>query len=137
MKRIVNCPQTVIQEFNNNTCLFMCYIFCCGLAPDSLAGWLDYYIKALKNGCIGEDGSVLDAEKLIYCLTGRKVTVTKKAITDIKDIKQMCPVMYSMNGGKSGHFVVVENGEIIFNPLEVSQNVNKGKPVSARIISLI
>lgn len=137
MTRIAKCPQTVIQEFNNNTCLFMCYIYCCGLIPDTIEGWLDYYIHALKTGCINEEGFVLDAEKLIRLVSGRRVSVTKKAITDIKSIKEKCPVMYSMNGGKSGHFVVVENGEIIFNPLEVSQNVNKGKPVSARIISLI
>lgn len=137
MKRITKCPQTVIQEFNNNTCLFMCYIYCCGLLPDSLAGWLDYYIRALKAKCIDECGYVLDAEKLIRLVTGRRVSVTKKDIESIENITGPYPVMYSMNGGKSGHFVVVENGEIIFNPLEVSQNVNKGKPVSARIISLI
>ena len=137
MKKIISCPQTAIQEFNNNTCLFMCYIYCCGLLPDSLEGWLDYYIRALKTKCIGEDGFILDAEKLIFCLTGRKVSVMKKAIQNIEEITGPYPVMYSMNGGKSGHFVVVENGKIVFNPLEVSQNVNKGKPVSARVISLI
>lgn len=136
MKRIISCPQTVIQEFNNNTCLFICYIYCCGLLPDTLEGWLDYYSRALKAKCIGEDGFVLDAEKLIFCLTGRKVSVTKKAIQNIEEVTGPYPVMYSMNGGKSGHFVVVENGKIVFNPLEVSQNVNKGKPVSVREIRL-
>ena len=136
MKRITNCPQTVIQEFNNNTCLFMCYIYCCGLLPDTLEGWLDYYIRALKAKCIGEDGFILDAEKLIFCLTGRKVSVTKKTIQSIEEVTGPYPVMYSMNGGKSGHFVVVENGKIVFNPLEVSQNVNKGEPVSMREIRL-
>lgn len=136
MKKIINCPQTAIQEFNNNTCLFMCYIYCCGLVPDTLEGWLDYYIRALKAKCIGEDGFILDAEKLIFCLTGRKVSVTKKTIQSIEEVTGPYPVMYSMNGGKSGHFVVVENGKIVFNPLEVSQNVNKGEPVSMREIRL-
>ncbi|MBQ5998033.1 MAG: DUF261 family protein [Treponema sp.] len=136
MKRITNCPQTVIQEFNNNTCLFMCYIYCCGLLPDTLEGWLDYYIRALKAKCIGDDGFILDAEKLIFCLSGRKVSVTKKEIKSLSEIKEMAPVLFSING-KDGHFVVVENGQIVFNPLEVSQNVNKGKPISARIIRMV
>ena len=115
----------------------MCYVYCVGLIPDTLSSWMDYYKTALEKKVISEEGFILDAEKLIFCLSGRKVSVTKKAITDIKDIKQMCPVMYSMDGGKSGHFVVVENGQIVFNPLEVSQNVNKGKPISARIIRMV
>ena len=129
-------PQSAIKEFNNNTCLFICYVFCCGLLPDSLADWMGFYKTALEKKVITQEGFILDADKLIYCLTGKKVTVIKKDITNIKDIKEKTPVLYSING-KDGHFVVVENGKIIFNPLEVSQNVNKGKPISARIIKYI
>ena len=136
MKKIEICPQTVIQNFNNNTCLFMCYVYCCGLLPDNIQDWLSYYITALNRGCIGEDGFILDGAKLINVLTGRSVTVTKRDITDIKDIKKKSPVMYSIDG-KSGHFVVVENGKIVFNPLEYSRNVDKGKPISVREIKLV
>ncbi|MBQ5997939.1 MAG: DUF261 family protein [Treponema sp.] len=126
-------PQTAIREFNNNTCLFICYVYCCGLLPDSLADWMGFYQKALKKNVIADDGYITDADRLFYCLTGKKVKVIKKEIITIDDIKEKTPVLYSMNG-KDGHFVVVENGKIVFNPLKVSQNVNKGKPISARII---
>lgn len=136
MKKIEICPQTVIQNFNNNTCLFMCYVYCCGLIPDSIQDWLSYYITALNRGVIGEDGFVLDGAKLIQILSGRSVKVTKRNISSLSDVKKKSPVLFSVNG-KDGHFVVVENGEIIFNPLEVSYNVNKGKPISVRDIEFI
>lgn len=129
-------PQSAIQKFNNNTCLFMCYVYCVGLIPDTLSSWMDYYKTALEKKVISEEGFILDAEKLIFCLSGRKVSVTKKEIKSLSEIKEMAPVLFSING-KDGHFVVVENGKIVFNPLEVSQNVNKGKPISARIIRLV
>ena len=128
-------PQTVIKNFNDNTCLFICYLYCMGLEPDTLADWMDHYKTALQKKCIDEEGFVLDAEKLLLYLTGKKWSVTKKEINTIKDIKERTPVFYSIDG-KSGHFVVVEDGEIVFNPLEVSNNVKKGKPISARIIKL-
>lgn len=129
-------PQTAIIEFNNNTCLFICYVFCCGLLPESLADWMEFYKTALEKKVITEKGYITDADRLFYCLTGKKVKVIKQEITTIKDIKEKTPVLYSING-KDGHFVVVENGKIVFNPLEVSQNVNKGKPISARIINYL
>lgn len=127
-------PQTVIQKFNNNACLFMCYLYCVGLEPDTIPSWLDYFKNAYEKGFIDDECFVQNAEGLIRALTGRKVFVLKKDISKIEGIIGPSPVWYSKDG-KSGHFVVVQNGKIIFNPLEKSINVNEGKPRSVRIIT--
>ena len=129
-------PQTEIKKFNDNTCLFICYLYCVGIEPDSLESWMDYYKKALSLKVLDKDGFVLDAPKLLKHLTGKTYSVTKKAITDIDEVVGMAPVLFSIDG-ENGHFVVVENGKIIFDPLENSRNVKYGHPISAREIKLI
>ena len=133
---MINHPQTVIHIFNDNTCLFLCYLYCCGLQPDSISGYLRYYADAYDKGFLSEEGYVKDAVGLIRALTGRKVNVTKKKISSIADIKNPTPVRYQINQTDEalGHFVVVENGKIVFNPLTVSNQVNNGKPYTARVI---
>lgn len=106
-----------------------------GIIPDTLEDWLGYYQGALNRKCLDDEGFVLDAERLLNYITGKRFKVTKKAITGIEDIIKPTPVWYSIDG-KSGHWVVVANGKIVFNPLEVSRNVNQGKPRDARIIEL-
>ena len=62
-----------------------------------------------------------------------------KNITSIKDIKKRTPVKYERideNGKKHAHWVGVENGKIGFNSLKTSLCVNKGKPVTARILTI-
>ena len=127
-------PQTAIKKFNDSTCLFMCYLYCIGIEPDKLSSWMRYYADALDKGVLSEEGYVLDGEKLLYLLTGKKYTIEKAAIDSIKDLKGPYPVQYVC--GDYGHFVVVENGEIVFNPLEYSNCVTNGRPASARILKL-
>ena len=70
-------------------------------------------------------------------LTGQKLTVEFKDIKDAKEIKQFkerTPVKYSYNG--KSHWVGVENGKVKFNALERSLCVEKGKPVTARILHI-
>jgi hypothetical protein len=38
--------------------------------------------------------------------------------------------------GKYSHWVVVENGKVVFNSLQYSNCVEKGKPTEARIIKI-
>lgn len=133
-------PQTVAKKISKNIkiiadegCLAFTYMWCCGLDPEN-ADAMELLSDAIDDGKITADKGVL-AEPFIQWLTGRKVTVSKKTITTIKDIKKRTPVLYSING-KDGHWVGVENGKIVFNSLVNSQNVSKGKPISARIITL-
>lgn len=129
-------PQSVIQKFNNNSCLFLCYLYAVGLEPDSIPDLLSYFSKAFEKKYIDDECYVKDAEGLIRALTGQKVRVQKVDVKDIKSIVNPAPVWYSIDN-VTGHFVVVANGKIVFNPLEKSINVEKGKPITARIISYV
>lgn len=122
-----------IKEIGKNACLAMCYIYCAGVDPDNEIEYIRIVNNAIKAGIITKDCTVTDAERFLQHITGRKTTVVKKNVTDIKGIKQAAPVRYIADG-YSGHWVVVEDGKIVFNSLVNSINVTKGKPAEARII---
>lgn len=70
-------------------------------------------------------------------VTGRKINIEFKdikSLNDLKDYKCKIAVRYDYNG--YSHWVGVENCKIVYNSLEKSQCVEKGKPVTARIITL-
>lgn len=68
-------------------------------------------------------------------LTGREMeSLEKVQIKDLKKIKEKTIVKFS-NGGYS-HWVVCENGKVVFNSLQYSNCVAKGKPTEARIIKI-
>lgn len=87
------------------------------------------------------DSKALDEECTVYwgnCikqLAGRDLeSLEKKQITTIKNIKEKTIVKFS-NGGYS-HWVVAENGKVVFNSLKYSKCVSEGKPTEARIIKI-
>lgn len=122
-----------IKEIGKNACLAMCYIYCAGVDPDNEIEYIRIVNNAIKAGIIAKDCTVKSAEQFLQWLTGRKTTVVKKTVADIKEIKQAAPVRYIADG-YFGHWVVVEDGKIVFNSLVNSINVTKGKPAEARII---
>ncbi len=68
-------------------------------------------------------------------LTGREMlSLEKKSITTIKNIKEKTIVKFT--NGKFSHWVVVENGKVVFNSLKYSKCVSEGKPTEARIIKI-
>ena len=68
-------------------------------------------------------------------LTGREMeSLEKVQIKDLKKIKEKTIVKFS-NGGYS-HWVVCENGKVVFNSLQYSNCVEKGKATEARIIKI-
>lgn len=122
-----------IREIGQNGCLAMCYIFCAGIDPENEIEYLRTVNNAIKANILGKDCTVKDAEKFIQWLTGRKTTVVKKSLQETSGITEPTPVRYKAEG-RDGHWVVVENGKIVFNSVSNSVNVTKGKPVEARII---
>jgi hypothetical protein len=87
----------------------------------------------INAGVIEKDCTVHWMEAVKF-LTGRDITVEFKNIKDILSIKDRTPVRYDYKG--QGHWVGVERGMIAFNPLKQSNCVDKGVPVTARIIKL-
>ncbi len=124
-------PKTT-KVFCENLCLFYCYAYCAGLLykwPEDAYDEAEY--QRLK-GNLGADGYVKDADKLLQSLTTRYARVEKKKISSLAEIKDDTPVCYQY--GNKSHWVVARNGEIVFNSLKHSVCVEKGVPVSARII---
>lgn len=133
-------PQTTANELSENIksiakygCLAMCYIYCAGIDEDNEIEYLRIVYNGIRNGILDKDCTVKDAEKFLFWITGRKVTVSKNNVQDISEIKNIAPVRFVAEG-YGGHWVVVQNGKIVFNPLTDSVNVNKGKPVETRTI---
>lgn len=112
-------------------CLAFCYLYCLGIEGDDM---LRQVARAMDKGFIASDCTVLDAGAFLEYFSGRKFNVEKKAINSIKEIKNPTPVRY--DNGASSHWVVVENGKIVFNSLEESFCVMNGKPSTARIITM-
>lgn len=135
-------PQTSAVNLTENIssigkwgCLAMCYAYC---ANDKITGlaFLEKISLAIKNGLLGKDCFVKNAGDFMEWWnkgSGKHYLVEKVNIKTIKDIKEKTPVRF-MADGYGGHWVVVENGKIVFNSLDYSVNVAKGKPIEARII---
>ena len=88
----------------------------------------------MKHNALDVDCTVYWAE-CIKQLTGREMeSLEKVQIKDIKKIKEKTIVKFT--NGKYSHWVVVENGKVVFNSLQYSNCVAKGKPTEARIIKI-
>lgn len=123
---------SLARKFTPNLCLFYSYLYCIGIDFQTAEDAFEEADKRRRQGILADDGTVLDAEKLLGMFTGQRMSVTKKDISSIDGIRNRTPVRYDYNG--HSHWVVVENGKIVFNSIENSQCVKFGKPVTARII---
>lgn len=134
-------PQTLaeklqknIEQIAKNGCLAMCYLYCLGLEGSEM-DYIGNVSDAIDFGYLDKDCTVFDADKYLGFFAGvERYKVLKKNISSISEIKDRTPVCYEY--GKNRHWVVVENGKIVFNSLANSRCVARGKPVEARIITL-
>lgn len=116
-------------------CLALCYLYCVGIISDDAILAVQNVKNAMDKGLLDSNCSVLDADKFLEHFTGRKFRVEKRKIDSIDSIKDATPVCYEFNGNQ--HWVVIENGKIVFNPLRNSVCVAKGKPTDSRIINKV
>ncbi len=126
-------PQTKAESIAKNGCLAMCYLYCMGIDDD--VELIKLVASAIDRGLLDSDCFVLDADKLLGWITGRKFNVIKKNIAELgglENITELTPVRFDYNGFY--HWVVVQNGKIIFDSLANSVCVKKGKPTTARVI---
>ena len=125
-------PQTFASEVSKNIdaigkygCLAMCYLYCVGIRDNALE-YIRILSDCMNKGILDKESFVKSAPQYLEYVTGKRFDVTKKQFNDLSKIKEPYPVRYAYNGKK--HWVVVENGKIVFNPLLNSQCVTKGKP---------
>ena len=88
----------------------------------------------MKHNALDVDCTVYWAE-CIKQLTGREMeSLEKVQIKDLKKIKEKTIVKFT--NGKYSHWVVVDNGKVVFNSLQYSNCVENGKATEARIIKI-
>lgn len=126
--------QDLAASIGAGGCLFFCYLYCSG-AYTSESDALKKAAEAIENGTIEKDCTVSHPERIFYENAGRRVRILKKKISSLDEIKEKTPVNFV--NGNFNHWVVVENGKIVFNSLEKSVCVAKGKPTEARIIEYV
>lgn len=129
-----------IQDFfksaGNGACLALCYIRA-SLGKDATPQMMfDALWKAAERNIINvkKDCFVEDAVALMKVAKPTKVfSVIKKDVSSITNIK-LGAVRYSYNG--YSHWVLVEDGKIVFNSLDDSQCIHYGTPKEARFITI-
>ena len=137
-------PQTFCHELKNRFtperletiykygCCAFTLLWCLHIETDDFHA-VELVSDMIDEGVIEQDCTVHWVEAVKF-LTGRAISIEFKDIKDILKIKDRTPVRYDYKG--KSHWVGVERGMIVFNSLEYSQCVDKGRPVTARIIKL-
>ena len=134
-KLYVYFPSLQLKSIKDYACCAFTLMWCLKLDPDDATAIMAV-ADMIEHRALDVDCTVYWAKAAEY-LTGQKLTVEFKDIKDAKEIKQFkerTPVKYSYNG--KSHWVGVENGKVKFNALERSLCVEKGKPVTARILHI-
>lgn len=135
-------PQTTAMEISNCMiavgkygCLAMCYAWCVD-ARYTEGDFLLRLCQAVKEGVLDSDCYVSNAQRFCewWGNGNRKFEIGKKKITTLQGIIEPTPVRF-LAKGHGGHWVVVQNEEIVFNPLSYSFDVERGTPVDSRIIT--
>ena len=126
-------PTIKLKSIKEYGCCCFCLIWWLGIDPSDIDAIM-LVSDLMKEHAIDEDCTVYWAE-CIKKLTGREMlSLEKKNITTIKNIKEKTIVKYSR--GNVGHWVGVENGKVVFNSLSFSRCVAEGKPTECRIIKI-
>ncbi len=123
-----------IKAIASYGCLAMCYLYCIGIGGTEY-DCIGCVSDAMDAGLLDRECTVLDGAEFLnrFAGTGR-FSVTKRPVRKLSEIREAAPVRFDWNG--KSHWVVVERGKIVFDPIEDSICVRNGKPVTARIITL-
>lgn len=124
------------STIGKNACLAFTYIWCLYLDCENGEA-IKIVSDNMRKGNIEEDCTV-KAEPFLEALTGRKYSVEKRKIKSLDELKNIarCAVLFSRDG-VTGHWVGVEHGKVAFNSKYYSDNLENGKPISARILKVI
>lgn len=117
--------QKRLLDLAGGLCLFDCYLEMAGI--DNFFDKMFYIQKAITKNVLGDDGYVLDADKLYRSVLGQKKTVTKT-------------YKYAGDGNVIAcwdhyHFTIVDkNGRIVYDSMGPRDNPYK-KITSYRIVT--
>ena len=132
--------QSLCKRMGDYMCLAACYSWIVSRDKFGKSGEmieckiLHDIIEAYHEGILDDEITVLDAASFLeLCDPNHKYIVEKRTIITIDDIVEATPVRFDRND--YSHWVVVENGRIVFDSLDDSKCVKFGIPTKARIIS--
>ena len=129
-----NVDMKIIADF---ACCAFVTMWCLGIEMEDIDAIKT--VQAMRKKEIIRNDCVVFWKKIVPYLIGRELEdVEFKKITSLKGIKERTPVLFAKDGNAEGvgHWVGVENGRVKFNPKKYSVNVEKGKPVEARILKI-
>ncbi|MBR3197091.1 MAG: hypothetical protein IKF66_01170 [Methanobrevibacter sp.] len=130
-------PNEDLKKISDFACCAFVVMWCLGVDPEDIDA-IKLVQEMRKKGVIRND-CVVFWYKIVPYLTGRELeNIEFKKITSLKGIKGRTPVLMAKAGNAEGdgHWVGIENEKIKFNPKKYSVNVEKGKPVEARILKI-
>ena len=121
--------QSFLSNVANGCCLALCYLHIAGVTEDLKK--IDLLWKAMDRGIIEKDGYVNDAAALLRLATNKSFNIMKS--TDYNEDK---PVIAKWEYNGNAHFVIVngKDKKVIWNPLDYSNCVAKGKITSYRVV---
>jgi len=131
-KFYLDVPPERLETISKYGCCAFVLLWCLGIEPDDMEAVK--IVNSMINAKVIEADCTVRWAEAVKFLTGREITIQFKDVRDILSIRDRTPVRYDYKG--KGHWVGAERGMIAFNPLEYSQCVDKGRPVTARIIKL-
>lgn len=122
--------QAKMKELFGGSCYGYCLAYLFG-DNKSIKYLTSCFLEGWKRGFVDDDGYVSMPLKYIEMISGiRYKDVEKPEIYKIEEIKEPIIVEWQYNGGS--HFVVVEEGSVVFDPAGNSNSVKFGIPVSIR-----
>ena len=130
-------PNESLKKIADNACCIFVLMWCMGLDPDDVEAVM--MAQLLRDKKVVSDDCVVYWYKAVPYLCGKELeSIEFKKIKSLKEIKKRTPVLMALDGNAEGvgHWVGVEKGKIKFNPKKYSINVEKGKPVEARILKI-
>lgn len=120
--------QSICESMGKYACLIFCDCFLVGIEPiEAIKQFNDLVEKRITK----EDCFVNSHTNLIYALSGRRVNYIKSDTPPNDDRLYISNYVYK----NSNHFVVCQDGQIVFNSLDDSQCVKYGKPCDYRWIA--
>lgn len=126
-------PTPQLKSIRDNACCAFALIWWLGIECSDIEAIM-LVSDLIKSGAL-DVGCTVYWAKCIKQLTGRDMESLEKAtVTNVKKIKDRTIVRF-MNG-KTGHWVGVEGGKVVFNSLAFSKCVAEGKATEARIIKI-
>ena len=123
--------QTTCEKIGESGCCLLSFLYAIGVDP--ILAIIDYD-DLVKNGLIATDCTIQDYVKLAkYFKVACSIMYSSNTLAYIKD--KMYLGRWTRNG--YNHFVVMKNGKVVWNPLDVSKCVNEGTLSDIRVIKAI